>query len=260
MKQLSERRRCARCRRLFFPDPRSRHPQLFCSKSACRAASKAESQRKWAAKPENQGYWRGEERLRKVREWRARNPSYWKRTGGRHRHGTLQEQKRPENTSLMKQRSAVDGPPLQEQKWTHASVHQVLTSEKYIGNNVRHRTSFKLKKKHIVNPPDKWIRANAVYEGIVDAEVFAKAQEIILARSQKVTDEEMLRAVPERQPRGYFVRVRGQPRRWLTTASFKAGRNSCVWHERARSLKRQPRSNKNWVFSPVDKWLTPGLH
>ena len=30
--------------------------------------------------------------------------------------------------------------------WTQGTVHQVLTNEKYIGNNVYHRTSFKLKK------------------------------------------------------------------------------------------------------------------
>ena len=31
------------------------------------------------------------------------------------------------------------------------TVHQVLTNEKYIGNNVYHRTSFKLKTKHVTN-------------------------------------------------------------------------------------------------------------
>jgi hypothetical protein len=68
----------------------------------------------------------------------------------------------------------------------------VLTNEKYIGNNVYHRTSFKLKRKHIENPPDKWVRANGVFEGIIEPELFFKTREIILARSQKLTDEEML--------------------------------------------------------------------
>jgi hypothetical protein len=49
-----------------------------------------------------------------------------------------------------------------------------------------------LKKKHAVNPPDKWVRKDGAYDGIVNLEGFAKAQEIILARSQKLTDEEML--------------------------------------------------------------------
>ena len=56
--------------------------------------------------------------------------------------------------------------------WTRGTVHQVLTNEKYIGNNVYHRTSFKLKRKHVVNPPDQWIRADGVFEGIVEPELF----------------------------------------------------------------------------------------
>ena len=76
--------------------------------------------------------------------------------------------------------------------WNRATVHQVLTNEKYIGNNVYHRTSFKLKMKHVNNPPDEWVRADGVFEGIVEPELFLKAREIILARSRKLTDEEML--------------------------------------------------------------------
>lgn len=76
--------------------------------------------------------------------------------------------------------------------WTRGTVHQVLTNEKYVGNNVYHRTSFKLKRKHVVNPPDQWIRADGAFEGIVDPELFRRTQEIILARSQKLTDGEML--------------------------------------------------------------------
>ncbi len=77
-------------------------------------------------------------------------------------------------------------------EWNRATVHQILTNEKYIGNNVYHRTSCKLKKKHVVNPPEKWIRADGVFESIVAPELFWAAREIIMARSQKLTDEEML--------------------------------------------------------------------
>jgi DNA invertase Pin-like site-specific DNA recombinase len=77
-------------------------------------------------------------------------------------------------------------------EWNRVTVHQILTNEKYIGNNVYHRTSCKLKMKHVINPPDKWIRADGVFEGIVEPELFLRAREIILARSQKLTDEEML--------------------------------------------------------------------
>ena len=76
--------------------------------------------------------------------------------------------------------------------WTRGTVHQVLTNEKYIGNNVYHRTSFKLKLKHVANPQGKWVRGDGVFEGIVEPSLFHTAQGIILARSRKLSDEEML--------------------------------------------------------------------
>lgn len=76
--------------------------------------------------------------------------------------------------------------------WTRGTVHQVLTNEKYIGNNVYHRTSFKLKRKHVLNAPEKWIRADGAFEGVIEQDQFYKAREIILMRCQKLTDEEML--------------------------------------------------------------------
>ena len=76
--------------------------------------------------------------------------------------------------------------------WNRATVHQVLTNEKYIGNNVYHRTSFKLKLKHVANPQEKWIRADGIFEGIVEPSFFHTAQGIILARSRKLTNNEML--------------------------------------------------------------------
>jgi DNA invertase Pin-like site-specific DNA recombinase len=79
-----------------------------------------------------------------------------------------------------------------ERAWNRGTVHQILTNEKYIGNNVYSRTSCKLKKKHVTNPPAEWVRADGVYAGIIEPELFVKAQEIILTRSRKYSDEEML--------------------------------------------------------------------
>jgi DNA invertase Pin-like site-specific DNA recombinase len=76
--------------------------------------------------------------------------------------------------------------------WTRSTVHQILTNEKYIGNNVYHRTSFKLKRKHVVNPPEKWIRADGKFEAIIEPERFFRAREIILARSRRFSNEELL--------------------------------------------------------------------
>lgn len=97
---------------MFVPDPRSRHPQVYCARRACRAESKVVSQRKWAAKPENREYWRGEGRLEKVRAWRAKHPGYWRRC----RSGTLQEQKRPERTGVGNEAKGESLPRLQEKK------------------------------------------------------------------------------------------------------------------------------------------------
>jgi DNA invertase Pin-like site-specific DNA recombinase len=76
--------------------------------------------------------------------------------------------------------------------WTRGTVHQLLTNEKYLGHNVYHRTSFKLKRKHVQNPPDMWIRVKGAFPAIVSTEDFLKVQEIILARAKRFTDEEML--------------------------------------------------------------------
>lgn len=77
-------------------------------------------------------------------------------------------------------------------KWTRGTVHAVLTNEKYIGNNLYYRTSFKLKKEHVVNPPERWIRADGAYQAIIKPTQFFTVQGIILARSRRFSDEEML--------------------------------------------------------------------
>ena len=85
--------------------------------------------------------------------------------------------------------------------WTKGSVHQVLTSEKYIGNNVFNRTSFKLKDKHVKNKPEEWVRADGVYEAIVEPRYFLTAQEIIRERSRTFSDDELLDKLKELQER-----------------------------------------------------------
>lgn len=76
--------------------------------------------------------------------------------------------------------------------WTRGTVHEVLTNEKYIGNNVYCRTSFKLKQKHVNNPPEVWLRNENVFKSIVEKDLFYTARGIILARSRRLTDDEML--------------------------------------------------------------------
>jgi hypothetical protein len=84
-----DRRKCKCCLRLFRPDPRNRRHQRYCSAPTCRAASKAESQARWRAKPENQGYFGGPVNVARVQAWRARHPGYWR--GGRGAGAALQD-------------------------------------------------------------------------------------------------------------------------------------------------------------------------
>jgi DNA invertase Pin-like site-specific DNA recombinase len=79
--------------------------------------------------------------------------------------------------------------------WTRGTVHQMLINEKYIGNNVWNRVSFKLKKKRVRNHPDMWIRSEAAFPAIVDPHLFEAAQSMIRARSSRMSDEEMLDAL-----------------------------------------------------------------
>jgi hypothetical protein len=76
--------------------------------------------------------------------------------------------------------------------WTRSSVHQILTNEKYIGNNVFNRISFKLKQKRVVNSPDTWVRAEGVYPSIISQSLFERARTIIDARSNHYSDEQLL--------------------------------------------------------------------
>lgn len=76
--------------------------------------------------------------------------------------------------------------------WSRGTVHQLLINEKYIGNNVWGRTSFKLKQARTDNAPEEWIRSDGVFEALIPQALFEKAQAIIAARSARLSDEEML--------------------------------------------------------------------
>jgi DNA invertase Pin-like site-specific DNA recombinase len=76
--------------------------------------------------------------------------------------------------------------------WTRGMVHQILTNEKYIGNNVYNRVSFKLKAKRVVNPPQAWVRADGAFDGVVEPDFFEAAQRIIQDRSRRFSDQDLL--------------------------------------------------------------------
>jgi len=79
-----KRKKCYNCKELFIPDPRNINRQKYCRKPECRKASKAASQRRWLAKPENQDYFCGSDHVERVQLWRQAHPGYWRRKRKKH--------------------------------------------------------------------------------------------------------------------------------------------------------------------------------
>ena len=76
--------------------------------------------------------------------------------------------------------------------WNRGTVRQLLTNEKYIGNNVFNRTSFKLKQRRVSNDPEIWVRKEGAFDAVVSHELFYTAQGIIRERAKCYSDEEMI--------------------------------------------------------------------
>ena len=79
--------------------------------------------------------------------------------------------------------------------WTRGTVCEVLTNEKYVGNNLFNRTSGKMKSKAKPNPESEWVRKERAFEPIVDMERFYTVQGIYRERNKKTTDEELLQGL-----------------------------------------------------------------
>lgn len=118
-----------------------------------------------------------------------------------------------------------------ERAWTRGSVHQLLINEKYIGNNVWGKTSFKLKTTHVQNPPGEWVRADGAFRGIIDPAIFDRAQQIIHYRAEKISNERMLELLAQVLARqGYLS--------GLIIDEFQDCPSSSVYRSRFGSLLR----------------------
>ena len=106
------RRKCKCCQKLFRPDPRNRYRQQYCSAPVCRAASKAASQARWLAKPENRDYFRGPVNVARVKVWRSRHPGYWRK--GRRSSAALQDPSTSQTVDPTAQNDDIARAPLQE--------------------------------------------------------------------------------------------------------------------------------------------------
>lgn len=82
--------------------------------------------------------------------------------------------------------------------WTRAKIHQILTNEKYIGNNIYNKTSSKLKSRLVKNPKNEWVRCDKAYKPIISKKKYNKAQEIIQLRSVHLTNDELLEKLKQK--------------------------------------------------------------
>jgi DNA invertase Pin-like site-specific DNA recombinase len=76
--------------------------------------------------------------------------------------------------------------------WSTRNVADILTNERYIGNIIFNRTSFKLQQKRVVNPPEMWVRRDNAFEPIVSPETFAAAQMLIDQRRRLRSEQQKL--------------------------------------------------------------------
>lgn len=76
--------------------------------------------------------------------------------------------------------------------WTRGTVREVLSNEKYIGNNLFNRRSGKLKSKTRDNPESEWIRKEGAFSPVIEAERFYIVQGIIKERNKKLSNSELL--------------------------------------------------------------------
>jgi len=76
--------------------------------------------------------------------------------------------------------------------WSTRNVVDILTNERYIGNIVFNRTSFKLQQKRVVNPPEMWVRRDNAFEPIVSRDIFIAAQALIAQRRRPRSAQQKL--------------------------------------------------------------------
>lgn len=88
--------------------------------------------------------------------------------------------------------------------WTAWLVRGILTNEKYLGNLVFNRRSFKLSRDIVHNAADEWIRRDSLFPSLISRSIFERAAKIRRQRRDGPTDEElleMLRLVYEKNGR-----------------------------------------------------------
>lgn len=80
--------------------------------------------------------------------------------------------------------------------WRPGTIISLLSNERYVGNLVFNRRSFKLQQRMVKNPRELWVRCNDAIEPIITPDVFAKAQAIQVNRGRRprhlLSDQQIL--------------------------------------------------------------------
>lgn len=90
--------------------------------------------------------------------------------------------------------------------WSRASFRNVLGNEKYLGTIVYNRTTQKLKTPRRPNPEEKWVRTPEAFDGLIESELFERAQSRFQQRKEKYEPESMLKGLKEVYNEHQFVR------------------------------------------------------
>ena len=76
--------------------------------------------------------------------------------------------------------------------WRVKGVRTMLSNEKYIGNNVFGMTSFKLKARRLRHDPATWVRAEGVFQPILDKDLFDRVQDRLSGIGRRITKFDLL--------------------------------------------------------------------
>jgi DNA invertase Pin-like site-specific DNA recombinase len=152
----------------------------------------------------------------------------------------------------------------QGREWNRHGIKSLLRNEKYVGNNVWNRTSFKLHKDLVCNTPEKWLRARDAFAPIIDKSLFEAAQAIyrnrithpIIGCRPRYSDDEMLERLKQLlKRRGYLSKAVIDNGKGIQSASAYEARFGCL--TQAYSLIGYTAENRK--RKRIRQHKTPGL-
>ena len=79
--------------------------------------------------------------------------------------------------------------------WTGALIRGMIRNEKYIGNLIFNKGSYKLRKTAVRNPPALWVRCDAAFPPIVPLQLFHAARIERANRNYQYTTEELMQTL-----------------------------------------------------------------